>query len=354
MDLGYDASRWWSAVHARGWLRCSCERQQDGSLRVRGAFALPHHYSAGFRVMLNDRFAKGVITGLPGDPIFNYRGYQPNGGGPGFEFFIPASEKPPFRISITDWNGQRLSDTWQDWVYLEETALPFPGENLQLRINATSDDWYHLGGGTFAAKIPEIVRRFDRKPMNSISTVVDWGCGTGRITRHLPKAFTAANIIGVDTDRDAIEWAREYSPGVIFRQSPVLPPMPVGDHEADLIISHSVFAQLTEAHQFSWLPELRRVVKSDGLVLASTLSELAPFVLPVEGAAAAAISSGGFCCFDTERVVDLAAEAGYSARRLAYHSYAYIREVWGKYFEVLGILEGYADFLALVVMRPKG
>jgi len=39
----------------------------------------------------------------------------------------------------------------------------------------------------------------------------------GRISRHLPKAFTSANIIGVDTDREAIELAREILTGVIFR-----------------------------------------------------------------------------------------------------------------------------------------
>ncbi|WP_420132589.1 class I SAM-dependent methyltransferase [Rhodopseudomonas sp.] len=351
----FDPNLWTVPVHREGWLRCSAERQPNGALRVRGAFAIPASHPGKFVATVNGQPAQNASYGLPGDPIFNYRGYEPPTGGPGFEFDIPADQAPPFRISVTDEAGNRLCKWWHDWVYLPETGIPYPGADLQKRNNSTNDHWYHHGGGTFAAKLIDAIRTFDGRDPSDFKTIVDWGCGTGRVTRHLPKMFPEAHVIGVDIDSAAIQWAEDETPLINFHVSEPHPPMPVAGGMTDLLVSHSVFSHLPEADQFKWLADLDRVMKPGGLLLVTTLSELAPFILPVPATARTQLMSGGFTCFDTdlEEVTHLEIKEGYSVRRLAYQSHDYIRREWGRFFEVVDILDGYADFLAMVVLRAR-
>ncbi len=352
-NIPFSATTLFDFLHTLGWLRCSGELLPDGSLKIRGAIALPNTRQGTYQVMVNDSPAKQVTLNLPGDPIFHYHGYHPLTGDPGFEFIINANEKPPFRIWIADKNGNRINHWYQDWIHLPPTSLPFPSPDLQLRNNATSDDWYHFGGGTFAAKLPDVIKRYDTRSPNDFRSVLDWGCGTGRITRHLPAIFPHATITAVDIDSEAIHWMQATTPGIDCKLSPPNPPMPIRDGSIDLVISHSVFSHIDENSAFKWLEDLHRITAPNGLVLASTLSHLAPFILPIDKIPAEAFSTQGFCCFDNKLVEYCITKEGYSVQRLAYQSYEYIKQKWSAYFEIIDILDGYADFLALVVMRKR-
>lgn len=47
-------------------------------------------------------------------------------------------------------------------------------------------------------------------------SLVDIGCGDGRLTREIQQAFPRARVVGVDSSRRAIELARVMSPGITF------------------------------------------------------------------------------------------------------------------------------------------
>lgn len=354
-EPGFDPDDWMTELHRHGWLRCSAERDTQGTLRVRGAYARPASYQDKLQVMLNEAPAQNVTYDLPGDPIFNYRGYEPPTGNPGFEFYVPDNLKPPYRIWIADEHGSRVNPWHQDWIHLEETGLPCPGTSLHKKDNLLLDDWYHFCGGTFAAKLISLIEQYDGREINSFKTIVDWGCSTGRVARHLPRLLPGVKVFGIDIDREAIQWAKNETPHVDFYVSERSPPMPIADRMTDLLISHSVFSHLPEADQCKWLTDLDRVMERGGLLLVTTLSQIAPFILPVPTKEAAELRLNGFTCFDADHLEekDNKPKEGYSPYRLTYHSYEYIRREWGKYFEIIDILDGYADFLAMVIMRAR-
>jgi SAM-dependent methyltransferase len=101
--------------------------------------------------------------------------------------------------------------------------------------------------------------------------VLDFGCGAGRTLRHfLPEARTG-EFWGVDIDEASIEWLEgALCPPLRVRQSPAAPPLGLEYGSFDLIWAISVFTHLTDA-SIPWLLELHRLLKPDGLLVATYL-----------------------------------------------------------------------------------
>jgi SAM-dependent methyltransferase len=56
------------------------------------------------------------------------------------------------------------------------------------------------------------------------ASVLDWGCGPGRIVRHLPSIINKAKIYGSDYNKDSIKWCKENITGVYFEENGLPPP----------------------------------------------------------------------------------------------------------------------------------
>lgn len=96
--------------------------------------------------------------------------------------------------------------------------------------------------------------------------VLDFGCGAGRILRHLREARLAA----CDIDAPSVEWIRANMPDVdafLVTEDPNIP-RPGGSY--DLVIAASVFTHIG-ATWLAWLQEVRRVLDTDGLLFATFL-----------------------------------------------------------------------------------
>lgn len=104
-------------------------------------------------------------------------------------------------------------------------------------------------------------------PLVAGKRVLDAACGEG-YGSHLLKA-TAAEVIGVDLSRLAIEHARsKYSDSnVTFRQADVTQ-LPMEDDSVDAIVSFETLEHLAE--QDEMLAEFRRVLRPDGFLLISS------------------------------------------------------------------------------------
>jgi SAM-dependent methyltransferase len=106
-------------------------------------------------------------------------------------------------------------------------------------------------------------------------TVLDFGSGSGRVLRQfLPEARAGiAAFHGADIHGPSIDWAREHlSPPLSFVQSTDLPPLPFDDGTFDLIWATSVFSHLTDSWS-AWLLELHRLLRPDGILLATFMSD---------------------------------------------------------------------------------
>ena len=108
----------------------------------------------------------------------------------------------------------------------------------------------------------------DRKSFRDFSSILDFGCGCGRLIRSLrPLCDQWASIHGCDIDPAAIAWCKENIPDASFSTVGETPPLHFQDKSIDLIYACSVFTHFDADNQFRWLAELQRIMKPGGYLL---------------------------------------------------------------------------------------
>jgi SAM-dependent methyltransferase len=99
--------------------------------------------------------------------------------------------------------------------------------------------------------------------------ILDFGCGAGRTLRHFAAEADTAEIWGCDIDGPSIDWLQKnLCPPFHAWQSTYNPPLGLEHGSFDLIYAISVFTHLTD-NSVPWLLELRRMLKPDGLLIAT-------------------------------------------------------------------------------------
>ena len=103
--------------------------------------------------------------------------------------------------------------------------------------------------------------------------VLDFGCGAGRVLRHLAEDLgDDCELHGADIDEPSIEWLETHASPPLH---PVLcsehPGLPHPDGTFDLVYALSVFTHIAE-HWAGWLAELHRVLAPGGLLLATVIA----------------------------------------------------------------------------------
>ena len=108
--------------------------------------------------------------------------------------------------------------------------------------------------------------RLTGRPIDGAS-ILDFGCGYGRIARLMYYFSDPSNLIGVDPWDESIRICRECGLGENFRLSERLPvELPVDGRKFDLIYALSVFTHLSAKAAFQALQACRRYIKSDGIL----------------------------------------------------------------------------------------
>src|SRR5262249_34518466 len=97
----------------------------------------------------------------------------------------------------------------------------------------------------------------------------DFGCGVGRVLRHLP-TLTGARLAGCDYNNELIDWCRANLCFAEFSTNQAEGRFQYGDGSFDFIYALSVFTHFTEAQHGFWIHELRRVLRPRGYLLLTT------------------------------------------------------------------------------------
>ena len=127
----------------------------------------------------------------------------------------------------------------------------------------------YLTGGREVAEW--LINHFRRHvPKLEHLSVLDWGCGPGRVVRHLPDLLPACDIYGTDYNQQSIQWCRKNLPGITFLQNDLLPPIPAEAEQFDIIYGISILTHLSEPNHHKWLTELMRVLKPGGILFLTT------------------------------------------------------------------------------------
>jgi SAM-dependent methyltransferase len=129
---------------------------------------------------------------------------------------------------------------------------------------------YLSDGREMAALLESLLDELE--PAGERARVLDFGCGVGKVSRHLARLADRAELFGCDIDAASIEWMSEHHPYGSFFRVEETPGLPCEDGFFDLIYAVSVFTHLSDAWS-GWLLELHRVLAPGGLAVVTVLGE---------------------------------------------------------------------------------
>jgi len=154
----------------------------------------------------------------------------------------------------------------------DDVELPFPPDEMRRLVGHT--DLTKFDNPSGGVVFPAI-------PAEAYDSVLDFGCGCGRLARQFiqqrprPRAY-----VGIDPHRGMVQWCQRHlaphAPGYrfehhdVFNQAfnpkgPRVPaPFPAESRSISLLHAWSVFTHLVESHARYYLSEVERVLREDG------------------------------------------------------------------------------------------
>lgn len=208
---------------------------------------------------------------------------------------------------------------------MDQLQLPLPPRALASRVG-TADGadplrFYVEEGTRLRGVIEELLPpdwRWEGK------RALDFGCGSARVLRQFAREARKSAFWGCDVDAASIEWDQaNLSPPFQFFRNGLAPPLPLPASGLDLIWAMSVFTHISDLWS-DWVLEMHRLLAPDGILIASFLGE--GMWEPLIGEPY------------TEDEVGMSVLRHWEgADAWVFHSEWWLREHWGRAFEVLAV-----------------
>ena len=177
------------------------------------------------------------------------------------------------------------------------------------------------------------------KPLQPGNTFLDFGCGSGRVLRHIPQ-LTGAGVIGTDLYKPAIEWCRRHYPFGKFMDGILQPPLALEDDSVDAMLALSVLTHLNYENCGAWLREWKRIMKPGSIAAVSFHGDGFVDAAFSEDLPGRAYIEANLAKNDGVAFMDNKAWQGIfpDEYQTTYHTFEHVRREWGKIFEIVEIL----------------
>ncbi|OQX05474.1 MAG: hypothetical protein BWK80_52115 [Desulfobacteraceae bacterium IS3] len=241
--------------------------------------------------------------------------------------------------------------------YIEKDRFPLPStEDREGYMDERHFEYWLSGLGDYL-NIKHILKKYDYCLKPGFS-VYDMGCASGRVIRHFLCQEKELDLWASDVNSNHAEWISKYIGTTIKAfQNHFLPHLPMEDNYFDIAYAFSVFTHI-DSFDFAWLAELRRILKPGGIAYLTIHSDhtwsIMKAGLPIYDAL---MTHPDFSPdllkspLPQEKTVYRWGAGGYSSN-VFYHT-EYIKNIWGRYFEVLEIIREGCFYQDVVVLRKN-
>jgi SAM-dependent methyltransferase len=137
---------------------------------------------------------------------------------------------------------------------------PLPPPEMRRLVAGLDEPCAFLRLGALAAGSVKDTLRQAGAQLDELDAILDFGCGCGRVIRHLSDLRSTA-FHGTDYNERLVGWCKANLPFANFNVNPLEASLPYADESFDLVYGLSVFTHLDESLQRRWLAELLRVLR---------------------------------------------------------------------------------------------
>ena len=245
--------------------------------------------------------------------------------------------------------------------FLAKDTWPIPVPEDREGYSAGYDENYWLSGLEDYSKIMNVADGLGVVP----KSVLDFGCATGRVVRHFAAQSDIPEVWGTDINQRHVRWLYEHLP---MNVKPVfnhcIPTLPVPDRSVDIITAFSVFTHI-DTFETHWLAELSRIMSDDGMCYLTVHNEdtwerlrlevdneqnrLIQSIIKIDPEFANQLMQP---MPDKRFIYRFTSSGPYRAQ--VFHSNNYLRNVWGRFFDVEAIMPCHHVRQTVVVLKKKG
>ena len=248
-----------------------------------------------------------------------------------YQRLVPLAVRRRLRIVLRE-APLRLRDLRADLAdAMGRRDAPLPPARLRASVGIDSSRAHFLDVGRRALVDLTAALATAGVPLESLHDWLDFGCGSGRVARHVVAIPTVNTLTGIDVDDRAIRWCAGHLPGVFHTIAPQ-PPTALADASYDIVYAVSVFTHFDERQQLDWLAELQRLLRPNGILLVTTHpTSLVHHRPDLTEAHHAALAESGFT-FKRGTI-------GFNDDS-AFHTRDYMERVWSQWFRPVRFLPG--------------
>jgi SAM-dependent methyltransferase len=248
-------------------------------------------------------------------------------------------------------SGQVDSGSYTLDLVVEDLKFKLPPSDIGARIGVTNLIHYMMFGRSIFHGFEKALMKNFGKSFTAFSTIVDWGCGSARVARHvLASLEQRSKLIGFDIDGAAVEWAN-MNVGPYFKACKVSPPLDQATGSVDLVYAYSVFTHLAAHDLTISVKETARILKPAGVGLFTVLSDRAMIALQC-GLSRLDLEAWRECgIFDSMKNTDLDAIQADDYYRNVWVRRYYIERVFKGLFEIVDFIGSFHFYQDLVVVR---